>query len=91
MAGAITLEELSKMLSTCAESAPGPDGIGYGVYKKLWRLAGPILVEAWNYSMETGNLAPSHKVSFLRLIPKAGKDLKISTNWRPITLSVIIS
>ena len=32
-------------------------------------------------------MPPSHKKSFLKLIPKAGKDLTKLTNWRPITLS----
>ena len=48
---------------------------------------GPLMVEAWDFSLRTGKLCPSHEISFLRLIPKAGKDLKHLTNWRPITLS----
>jgi hypothetical protein len=32
-------------------------------------------------------LPPSHKVSYLKLIPKVGKDLSRLTNWRPISLS----
>ena len=35
----------------------------------------------------TGNLCPSHKLSYLKLIPKSGKDTRKLTNWRPITLS----
>ena len=50
-------------------------------------MAGPVISEAWNHSLVTGKLPPSHKVSFLKLIPKTGKDLKKLTNWRPITLS----
>lgn len=83
----ITLEELGKTLASCKDSAPGPDGIPYSYYKAFWRLVGPILLDSWNYTLLTGNLAPSHKISFLKLIPKAGKDLKKLTNWRPITLS----
>ena len=26
-----------------ADSAPGSDGIPYGVYKKLWTTAGPVI------------------------------------------------
>ena len=48
---------------------------------------GPLISQAWNHSLVTGNLSPSHRMSFLRLIPKAGKDAKKLTNWRPITLS----
>ena len=83
----ITLEELAKTLATCCDSAPGPDGIPYSIIKALWQPFGAILVEAWNYSLRTGKLPQSHKVSFLKLIPKVGKDVKKLTNWRPITLS----
>ena len=83
----IDLHELSETLGTSSDSAPGPDGIPYSYYKALWRHAGPVLIDAWNHTMDTGSLAPSHKVSYLKLIPKAGKDMKLLNNWRPITLS----
>ena len=83
----ISREELLKVLSTCKDSAPGPDGIPYSIWRELWEEAGDILLEAWQHSLRTGNLPPSHKISFLKLIPKLGKDLKLLTNWRPITLS----
>jgi len=83
----ITIQDLTKTLRTCADSAPGPDGIPYSVLGALWTTMGPMIVDAWNHSLLTGSLSESHKVSFLRLIPKAGKDLSRLTNWRPITLS----
>ena len=83
----IDLDELLRTLKTCKESAPGPDGISYNILKKLWNTTGPIMVEAWRYTLSSGKLPPSHKTSVLKLIPKAGKDLKKLTNWRPITLS----
>jgi len=83
----ITIEELEKTLLSCSNSAPGPDGIPYSFYKTLWRTMAPIIIAAWNHTLRTGKLCPSHKVSFLKLIPKVGKDLKKLTNWRPITLS----
>ena len=83
----VTLGELAAVLKTCQDSAPGPDGIMYSYIRFLWSTFGPLLLNSWLYSLRTGNLAPSHKLSFLRLIPKAGKDPKKLTNWRPITLS----
>ena len=83
----ITTEELGNILDTCRESAPGPDGIPYSILKNLWATLGPLLTAAWNHSLVTGSLPPSHKISYLRLIPKAGKDKTKLTNWRPITLS----
>ena len=74
-------------LEGCQDSAPGPDGIPYSYLRGLWNQLGPILFEAWNYTLLTGNLCPSHKLSFLKLIPKHGKDASKLTNWRPITLS----
>ena len=83
----LTATELWSTLQTCSDSAPGPDGIPYSYLRCLWTQIGPLIVEAWNFSLETGNLCQSHKLSFLKLIPKSGKDLKKLTNWRPITLS----
>ena len=53
----------------------------------LWSTFGPLLSQAWNHSLVTQTLAPSHKLSYLKLIPKQGKELSRLTNWRPITLS----
>ena len=83
----IEMEELTNILRTCKESTPGPDGISYSILKKLWTIIGPIMVESWRYTILTKTLPPSHRTSLLKLIPKAGKDLKKLTNWRPITLS----
>ena len=83
----LTLEELKKALHTCKDSAPGPDGIPYQVYKKLWKITGPILLNAWKYSMITETLTNSHLESVITLLPKEGKDVKDIKNWRPITLS----
>ena len=83
----ITVEELRGTLATCTDSAPGPDGIPYSIIGLVWNLYGPILASAWQFSLENKKLPPSHKISYLKLIPKAGKDLNKLTNWRPITLS----
>ena len=83
----IDRDEMADVLASCKDSAPGPDGIPYSYYRELWAITGPYLVKAWNYTLDSGNLPPSHKESFLKLIPKAGKDLSKLTNWRPITLS----
>jgi hypothetical protein len=54
---------------------------------KLWYILGPIILDAWNYSIETNNLPPSHKTYLLRLIPKRDKDTTLIKNWGHITLS----
>ena len=81
------LDELWSTLVSCTDSSPGPDGIPYSYLRVLWNQIGATIVEAWNYTLSTGNLCPSHKLSYLKLIPKSDKDTKKLTNWRPITLS----
>jgi hypothetical protein len=83
----LSLAELSETLKSCKDSSPGPDGISYSVYKKFWDLSGPIILNSWKYSLETGRLAPSHNESIITLLPKEGKDVGDIKIWRPITLS----
>ena len=83
----ISLEDLEATLKTCSDSAPGPDGIPYSFLKHFWRSIGPLILDSWKYSLATQQLPPSHKVSYLRLIPKSGKDSRKIANLRPITLS----
>ena len=84
---ALTNQDLINALKTCKDSAPGPDGIPYMVYKKYWKIAGPIILDAWTYSVEKQCLPPSHYESVITLLPKEGKDTSDIKNWRPITLS----
>jgi hypothetical protein len=42
----ITLEELRNTIKHMKDSAPGPDGITYSVYKNLWPMLGPFIVNA---------------------------------------------
>lgn len=83
----ITLEELRSTVNNCKDSAPGPDGIPYKVYSKLWTLLGPILLDAWKYSISIKTLPYDQRLSVITLLPKEGKNLERIENWRPITLT----
>jgi hypothetical protein len=83
----ITVEEMFKALQTCKDSAPGPDGIPYSVYKTFWPQVGSIIKESWDYSVESGQSPDSHKESVITILPKEGKDTRDIKNWRPITLT----
>ena len=83
----ITAEDLKLTLKNTQDSCPGPDGIPYSYLKVTWDWYGPVLLQAWKHSLQTSKLTESHKTSWLRLIPKAGKNIKELKNWRPITLS----
>jgi hypothetical protein len=83
----VTKDELHKALLSCKNSAPGPDGIPYLVYRKLWHITGDYIHKAWLHSVKHNKLPQSHIESVITLLPKEGKDLKEIKNWRPITLS----
>ena len=83
----LNLNELKVALFSTKESSPGPDGIPYSIYKRYWSFIGPIILEAWKYSVEMGSIPRSHRESVITLLPKEGKDVKEIKNWRPITLS----
>jgi len=81
------MNELHAALLTCEESAPGPDGLTYGVYKKAWDIFGPLISKSWDYSNRIGELSTSQKDSTITLLEKKGKDRAIIENLRPISLS----
>ena len=58
----ISLADLTATLHSCGDSAPGPDGIPYSILGLLWPTYGNLLVDAWNYSIGTSKLPPSHKL-----------------------------
>jgi hypothetical protein len=83
----LNLKDLQDALSSCKKSSPGPDGIPYIIYKKYWKMMGPIILNAWSFSFKTGSLSSSHLESVITLLPKEGKDTMDIKNWRPITIS----
>ena len=87
IASPLTTEMLWATLKSTQDSCPGPDGIPYSYLRAVWEWFGPVLLEAWEHSTRTKRLPESHRTSWLRLIPKAGKNCKDLKNWRPITLS----
>jgi len=62
----ITLDEMWNTITSIRATTPGPDDISNLYIKKLWNILGPIILDAWNYSIATNNLPPSHKTSLLR-------------------------
>ncbi len=71
----ITLEELSNTIKSKAmkDKAPGPDGIPYSVYSKLWEQAGPLILNSWNYSNTKNELSREQQLSTIMLLEKKGK------------------
>ena len=87
LARPLSLEELKCALKSCKDSAPGLDGIPYSFYKSFADPLLQLVLDSWNYALQTGELALSHRRSCLTLLPKKGKDVTQLGNWRPISLS----
>ncbi len=83
----VSLDELERTLKGCEESAPGPDGISYMIYKRFWPEVGKFLLDSWNKSVSEGVLPEDQRISCITLLPKENKDLDKIENWRPITLT----
>jgi hypothetical protein len=49
----ITLNEMWNTIKSIRATTPGPDGISNLYIKKLWYILGPVILDAWNYSLET--------------------------------------
>ena len=87
LAGPLDLPELVRTLKSCADSAPGLDGIPYSFYSAFPDLLLKYVLDSWNYALLGNGLAESHRRSCITLLPKKGKDLTKIGNWRPISLS----
>ena len=82
----ISLAELDLSLKEGnAKSAPGMDGMGMPVIKKIWNYIRHPLQKYANHCFETGTLTENFRGACIRLIPKKS-DAKYLKNWRPISL-----
>ena len=69
------------------EKSTGLDGITPKLLKEIVPLCADFFLKCFNDNYLNGKqFDKSLKSSYIRLIPKAGKDLSKITNWRPITI-----
>ena len=71
------------------EKSPGIDGFPVEFYKIFWNEIKDMLLESYQYSIDTGSLSISQKQGIITLLPKSDKDLSYLKNWRPITLLTV--
>ena len=83
----LNINELHEALMSCKESAPGPDGIPYKVYKDYWDILGQYIIDIWIHAEKTKKLALSQRYSIITLIDKKDKDKTKIENLRPISLT----
>ena len=86
----VTPQEVANRVKRIAnDSAPGPDDVkkvnlrGANTHEALSKLFNAILL--------TGHYPKAWKANRTTLLPKTGKDLADVRNWRPITISSMVS
>ena len=83
----ITAEEVRKIIMDSPKNkSPGMDGLTHEFYQTFWPNISKIVTEAFNETLEQGQLSTSQKRGIISLIPKPQKDPELLKNWRPITL-----
>jgi len=83
------MEELVRkaLPGTSNRSAPGPDGIGYKLIKRVLDLKlGRELIGEVAENLINGKIPKEWQHSKVVMIPKPGKDHSKTKGWRPITL-----
>merc|ERR1712082_560366 len=66
--------------------APGSSGYTGNFYKAFWPILKQRIMNAILRTKEINCLSASQKIGIVQIIPKADKNLKLLTNWRPLTL-----
>ena len=79
-------ECLEALKSMASEKTPRSDGLPCEFYKVFWNDLAETLLNALNYSFETGKLSISQRRGIVRLVPKKDAELTLIKNWRPLTL-----
>ena len=83
----ITEAEVHKYLKGMRNNvAPGSSGYTGNFYKAFWTVLKNRIMQAIHKSKQANSMSPSQKLGIVQIIPKADKDLKLLTNWRPLTL-----
>ena len=86
--------EIPISLSECKEAleelptnkTPGSDGLSAEFYRAFWPILAKPLYRSLCSAIEKGELSCEQRRGIITLIPKAGKDLKLIKNWRPISV-----
>ena len=83
----LSLNELHRTLKLFNKNrAPGIDGLTCEFYLKFWDRLGPLLLDVYEESFESGILPENMRVGMITLLEKKRKSRLKIENWRPITL-----
>uniref|UniRef100_A0A183CIN3 Reverse transcriptase domain-containing protein n=1 Tax=Globodera pallida TaxID=36090 RepID=A0A183CIN3_GLOPA len=85
LAAPFSPKEVWERLKRCSNTAPGPDGIRYAVWKK-YDPGAHVLSAVFNVAQRLKHVPSSWNKSITVLLHKKGDRQEVS-NWRPISLS----
>ena len=74
---------IKKMSNSNAE---GPDHVSNAHVKQLGPVAIAVIAKLANKTLRTGRIPEIWKKGLISPLPKHGKNLSLSSSWRPITL-----
>uniref|UniRef100_A0A8C5PAH9 Reverse transcriptase domain-containing protein n=1 Tax=Leptobrachium leishanense TaxID=445787 RepID=A0A8C5PAH9_9ANUR len=83
----MTQEEITAAVKSQKNGkAPGPDGLPALYYKRFGAALSPSFAATLNSLLEDHTLHPHTQAATIVVLPKAGKDPKLCSSYRPISL-----
>ena len=86
-----TLEELRNIISSKPFKTSFDDPLPKPVYEECIRLLLPFILELANYSLEIGDMAGLKDSTIIPILKKAGVDIELFLNYRPIVNIQLLS
>ena len=85
--GYLTANECFNALKGLGSSkTPGMDGLTKEFYLAFWDVLNAELIKSLNSAFDSGTLSTSQQQVVITLLEKPGKDKRLLSSWRPISL-----
>ena len=69
-----------------SNKTPGFDGLPIEFYSAFWPELNELLIDSFNFSLQSGLMSASQRNGIITLLPKKDRDPLLIKNYRPITL-----
>ena len=83
-------EAKEKLIKMAKNKTPGNDGLTVEFYETFWPLVSKYMIDCFNASYNDECMSVSQRQGVIKLIPKPNKDKLKLSNWRPITLIMLM-
>lgn len=83
----LQIEELLNALKCLNKGkSPGLDGLPPELFLELWDMVGPLMLNSFNFAIQSGTFHRDQKTALITLLLKKGKDPLNCCSYRPISL-----